>query len=167
MILSAGSSLKHLSLENAVSLYPSGTWKKSPYCCRFFLFSVKSRASLCIIIINSSAINCLYSPWNNSFFFFFHFLGLHSQHVEVPRLRVESELQLPAFPTATATLDPSHVCNLHHSPQQPRILNPLSKTRDWTHILMVPSRVHFHWATKGTPKQLMLKRIFISSSGAR
>ena len=37
------------------------------------------------------------------FFFFFFFLGPHLQHREVPRLRVESELQLPATATATAT----------------------------------------------------------------
>ena len=29
--------------------------------------------------------------------------------MEVPRLRVESELQLPAYSTATATLDLSHI----------------------------------------------------------
>ena len=43
------------------------------------------------------------------------FLGSHMQHMEVPRLGVESELQLPAYATATATWDLSHVCNLHHS----------------------------------------------------
>ena len=31
------------------------------------------------------------------------FLELHLQHMEVPRLGVESELQLPAYTTATAT----------------------------------------------------------------
>ena len=36
-------------------------------------------------------------------FFSFCFLGPHSWHMEVPRLRVESELQLPAYTTATAT----------------------------------------------------------------
>ena len=35
--------------------------------------------------------------------------------MEVPRLGVESEPQLAAYTTATATLDLSHVCNLHHS----------------------------------------------------
>ena len=49
---------------------------------------------------------------------FFVFSGLHLQHMEVPRLRVESELQLPAYTTATATPDLSPVCNLHHSSQQ-------------------------------------------------
>ena len=34
--------------------------------------------------------------------------------MEVPRLGVESELQLLAHATATAVWDPSHVCDLHH-----------------------------------------------------
>jgi len=34
--------------------------------------------------------------------FFPHFLGPHPQHMEVPRLGVESELQLTAYATATA-----------------------------------------------------------------
>ena len=72
------------------------------------------------------------------FFFFSCFSGLHPQHVEVPRLGVKSDLQAPAYTTATATPDPSHVFNLHHSPWQCWILNPLSETRDQTHILMDP-----------------------------
>ena len=42
--------------------------------------------------------------------FFPLFLGPHSQHMEVPRLGVESELQLPAYTTVTAMPDPSLVC---------------------------------------------------------
>ena len=42
---------------------------------------------------------------------------------------------------ATATRDPSRVCNLHHSSLQRRIVNPLSKGRDRTCNLMVPSRI--------------------------
>ena len=61
--------------------------------------------------------------------------------MEVPRLGVESELQLLATATASATQDPSHVCDLHHSSQQCRILNPLSEARDGTHILMDTSWV--------------------------
>ena len=34
------------------------------------------------------------------FVFVFAFLGLHSQHMEVPRLRVQSELQPQAYTTA-------------------------------------------------------------------
>ena len=36
-------------------------------------------------------------------FLFLCFLGLHPQHVEVPRLGVESGLQLPAYTTATGS----------------------------------------------------------------
>ena len=97
------------------------------------------------------------------FFFFLCFLGpcmQHMllwatrevpcmQHMEVPRLRVESELQLLA--TATATWDLSHVCDLHHSSLQHWILDPLSETRDQTWNLMDTSRIHFCWATIETP----------------
>lgn len=85
-------------------------------------------------------------------FFFIFFLGLHPWHMEVPKLGVESELQLLAHTTATATKDPSHVCNLHHSSWQYKILNPLSDARDWNLKLMVPSQICFHCATMGTPK---------------
>ena len=40
-------------------------------------------------------------------FIYFVFLGLHLLHMEVPRLGVESELQLPAYATATAIHDQS------------------------------------------------------------
>ena len=56
--------------------------------------------------------------------------------MEVPRLGVKSELQLPSYTTATARQDMSCVFNLHHSSQQQWIANPLSKARDRTHILM-------------------------------
>ena len=49
------------------------------------------------------------------FFFFFFFLGVSLSPMGGPRLRVESKPQLPAYPTATATWDLSHACNLHHS----------------------------------------------------
>ena len=59
-------------------------------------------------------------------------------HMEVPRLGVELEVQLPAYTTATATQDLSRICDLYHSSQQGWILNPLIKIRDQTHILMDP-----------------------------
>ena len=37
----------------------------------------------------------------------------------------------------------SCVCNLHHSSQQCRILNSLSKARDLTHIFMDTSWIHY------------------------
>ena len=73
--------------------------------------------------------------------FSFFLLGPHVQHMEVPRLGVELVLQLLAYATATATWDPSSICDLHHSSQQPQILNPLSKARDPTLILMDISQV--------------------------
>ena len=74
-------------------------------------------------------------------FFFFLLLGPHPWHIEVPRLGVQSELQLLAY--ATATWDPSLVYNLHHSSQQCWILDQgsLSKARDKILILMDSSRV--------------------------
>ena len=56
--------------------------------------------------------------------------------MEVPRLGVESDPQLPAFFTATATWDLSHICNLHHSSLQNRIRDPLSKARDRTRLFV-------------------------------
>ena len=60
----------------------------------------------------------------------FVLLGLHPQHMGVPRLGVELELQLLAYATATAMPDLSRICDLHHSLQQRWILNPLSEARD-------------------------------------
>ena len=56
--------------------------------------------------------------------------------MEVPRLGVESELQLLAYTTATATRDLSHIYDLHHSSLTQ------SEARDGTCILMDPSRIH-------------------------
>ena len=91
-----------------------------------------------------------YLPLAFPFFFLFFFLGLHPHHMEVPRLGVGLELQLPA--TAIATRDPSLVCDLHHSSWQSRwIANPLSEAGDRTYILMDTSRIYFHCTTAGTP----------------
>ena len=62
--------------------------------------------------------------------------------MEVPRLGVKSQLQLPAYATATATPDPSRIFDLYHSSLQHWILNPLRQARDETHVLMDPSQVH-------------------------
>ena len=77
-------------------------------------------------------------------FCFVVFLGLHLQHMKVPRLGVKSELQLPTYTTATATQDLSRVCDLHHSSRQCQIFNPLSEARDRTQVLMDASRVRYH-----------------------
>ena len=69
----------------------------------------------------------------------------------VPRLGVESELELPAYTTASATWDPSHVCNLHHSSWEYWILNPLIEpgikpASSWILVGFVN-----HWAMMGIP----------------
>ena len=64
--------------------------------------------------------------------------------MQVLRLEVESELQLLAYTTATATQDPSHICNLHRSSRQRQILNPLGKAWDGTCIRTDTSQVHYH-----------------------
>ena len=74
-------------------------------------------------------------------FCFVCFLGPHLQHMEVPRLWVELELQLLAYATATIPPDPSHICNLYHSSWQRQILNPLSEASDRTWVLKDTSQI--------------------------
>ena len=71
------------------------------------------------------------------FFFSFFFLGPYSRHMEVPRLGVGSELQLPAYTATTAMPDLS----LYHSSWQRQILNPLSQARDQTSISVDTNQV--------------------------
>ena len=56
--------------------------------------------------------------------------------MEVHRLGVQLELQLPACTTATATSDPGLVYRLPHSLQQHQILNPLNEARAQTPVLI-------------------------------
>ena len=65
---------------------------------------------------------------------------------------------------ATATSDPSHICNLHHSSRLRQILNSLSRARNWSRNLMVPSQIHFPWATTGTPAPKSLRAVCLLSS---
>ena len=130
-------------------------WYLSPYssskCLIIHLSQVGLMASHCLPPIHPSY------PYTDprsllpscELFIFFFFLGPQLQHMEVPRLGVESELQLLAH--TTATWDPSRICNLHHSSQQCQIPDPLSRARDRTFILMDTSHIHFHYATGGTP----------------
>ena len=76
------------------------------------------------------------------------------RYMEVPRLGVESELQLPVYTTATATTDPRGICILHCSSRQHGILIPLSKARDRTCFLMDTSQ--FISPEPQQPKQTVL-----------
>ena len=96
-----------------------------------------------------------------SFFFFplfcLSFLEPHPRQVKIPRLGAESDLQPPTYATAPATRDPSRVCDLHHSSWQRQFLNPLSKSRDGSSNLTVPSRICFHGTARGTPGLSLLR----------
>jgi len=98
------------------------------------------------ILVNIHAEVCTDVQSTSIIFFSFFFLGLHLWHTEVPRLGIESELQRPAYTTATAMPDLSRIWDLHLSSQQCRV-----KARDWTRILMVLVGFLTHWATTGTP----------------
>ena len=101
-----------------IRLYLSGPTSspsiRCPYCCPLWS---RRKAFLCVFFFFF-------------FFFFFWLLGPHLQHMEVPRLGVESELQLLAYTTATATRGLGHVCNLHRSSWQRQIFHPLGEARD-------------------------------------
>ena len=73
--------------------------------------------------------------------YFFFFLWTLLQHMEVSRLGVKLELQLLASTRATATWDLNHIYDLCHSLRQGQILNPLSKARDQTCILLTLCQV--------------------------
>ena len=86
--------------------------------------------------------------------FFFFFLGLHSQKMEVPRLGAESELQLPAYTIATATPHPSLVCNYTAACGNVRFLNPLSVTGIEPESLWILGgfiRAESQWELQRTP----------------
>ena len=63
-------------------------------------------------------------------FFVAVFLGLHLQHMEIPKLGIELELQLLAYAPAMATWDPSHIFDLYRSSWQCWMLNPLNEAGD-------------------------------------
>ena len=106
------------------------------------------------------SVHCLFVCLFVSFFKFFYFVRPHLWHMEVPRLRVQLELQLLAYTRATAMQDPSHVFHLHHRSWQRRILNPLSEARDQTCNFVVPRQISFCCATVGTPPSYNLQKYF-------
>ena len=122
-------------------------YNQFPFCMKNFphqLFQSKATGNRSPQILDSHNMMSLFHliiSLSLFFFFFFVSLGPHLLHMEVPRLGVESELQPPVYTAATATWDPSHVCDLYHSSRQHQILNPLSKGRDQTLVLMDASQI--------------------------
>ena len=82
--------------------------------------------------------------------YYIFFLWPHQHLMEVPRLGVKSDLQLPAYATAKAMPDLS-ICDLHCSSQQHQVLNPLNQAKDQISILV---KFLTSWATTGAPKLL-------------
>ena len=86
--------------------------------------------------------------------------------MEVPRLRVKLELQLPASTTATTMPVPSHVRDLHSTAHRntrfpaPPTPNLLSEARDSTLILMDTSGIHFCCTTVGIPRCNILSTLW-------
>ena len=112
----------------------------------------------CILTLYEILVHVIFQyHFLNILIYLLSLLGPHLWHMEVPRLGVESELQLPAYATATPDPDPSCVFDLHHSSQQRRILNPLSEARNQTRNHMVPSRIRFCCAMVGTPEHHFFK----------
>ena len=126
----------------------------------FFRISTRKRKKFIMKNFLNGSFNYCKIREINYYLFIFCFLVPHPRHMEVPWLGVESELQPLAYTIATATQDPSQACDLHHDPRQCWIPDPLSKTRDQTHIPMDISWICFHWATAGTPKKFKIKKIF-------
>ena len=85
-------------------------------------------------------------------FFLFYFIFLHFRAALAAYGGSQArDLQMLAYTTATAMQDLSYICNLPHGSQQHRIIDPLSKTRDQTSILMDTSWIRFHCTIMGTP----------------
>ena len=105
-----------------------------------------------------------FSSGSFTFFFFFFFKGWQVQHTEVPRLGVELEPKLAAYATATAMPDLSCIFYLRHNLWQCQILYPLSEARDQTWILRDTNRLHFTWATLGTPSYSLQHHTYLQGS---
>ena len=68
-------------------------------------------------MVQSLRVWALRSTVGFVYLFIYCFLGLHLRHMEVPRLGIELELQLPAYITTTAIQGPNHVFDLYTTAQ--------------------------------------------------
>ena len=101
---------------------------------RFQLFTQRTRNYSRIKSQTKEVFVAIVSIRTSKIVFLFFILGPHLWHTEVLRLGAESELQLLAC--AIAMPDLSQVCEVRFRLWQCQILNPLSKSRDRTYILM-------------------------------
>ena len=113
-------SLSDPSLTSSSRFLQHSTCMYCYHCLTHFSMSVCFVAYFCVNMQSACFIG--FQVWWGQALPLLFFLGPHQWHIEVPRLEVKSELQLPAYTTATATWDPSHICNLYHSSWQCQIL---------------------------------------------
>ena len=120
---------------------PSSLTPEPPHWLHYLPFLQLPGLNLPVDAISGPPAHLFFKPLSMIFFFFFFFFRLLSVAYGSSHTRVKSDLQLPAYATGAATLDSSHVWNLHCSSWQCQILNPLSEARDGTRILRHTSRV--------------------------
>ena len=108
----------------------------------------------CIAFLNVQHVNLLKIK------VFFRAAPTAYEHMEVPSLGVEWELQLPAYTTATARHDRSHVCDIHYTTAH----SLLSDARNGTYIFTDTSQTRFCCATMGTPIKTFRVSLTICSS---
>ena len=90
------------------------------FVCLFFLWLLSCISCLYILDFRPLSVASFETIFSCSIGFLFVclfcILGPHPRHMEVSRLEVSLELQLPTY--ATAMPDPSCICSLHHSSWQ-------------------------------------------------
>jgi len=133
-------------------------------CCMFFLeksFSPTSHP------VNST----LLSVFRRLFFFFFFLFRATSAtywnsqvrgHTGAAAASLHHNHSNVGFQSC---LQPHHTTS-HHSSWQCWILNPLSKARAWTQVLIDTNWVGYHWATMGTPQNDFLLLPWCHSSSS-
>ena len=141
--------------------------------CNFVGFTIEKNPLVDLRISNSSCSRVNYirrwsiiesyvrkREWKFLIFSFLSFFFLLFRAAPVAysssRTGVKLALQLPAYTTATATRDLSCICDPHYSSRECRILNPLSKAREWTCIFMDTSRVHNLLSHDGNSRERQL-----------
>ena len=86
------------------------------------------------------------------FFFFFSFFRAATVAYGSSQARDTIRATAASLHQTTETQDLSHVCDLHHSLHQCRVLNPLNEARDRTRVLTDASRIHFCCTMMRTPE---------------
>ena len=80
--------------------------------------------------------------FRNFYFYLFVYLCKYLCLFRVTPVAYGSSQARGQIGASAAGLHHSHICDVHHSSRQHRMLNPLSEARDWIHILMDTSHIH-------------------------